>query len=135
MTRRTKSTRRHVEEILHGLHLYQCAIFFLNNSSLNLKLSKFLFSRFGYTNNNTKLNNIVLLHQTKTRHLLPSILFPKGDIKYYDVLYIKRTRVTTKLYAQQKKADDSNIIFRHSNRSFFGHIHSIFSIDGKNRCC
>jgi hypothetical protein len=102
----------------------------LNKLSFNCHLSEFLSSRLGYVNKKLQ-TDIQLLHETQVHHPLASLFFPKSHIKYFNVLYIRQTKITTAQYSKNKKSDDSIIIFRHNNISTFGHVCSIFSVDDK----
>ena len=128
LTRMTKSTRRHSKEIISAIHLLQAAHVYLNQYSFNQNFAQFLLSCFGYSNTASDLK-IRLLHRTQQQHPLSSIFFPRAVIANYDVLYIGNVRISTIHYSRRKKADDSNIIFRHSNASTFGHVCSIFSVN------
>jgi len=127
ITRATKGTRRHAEEIISALHYFQAAIMHLKRSSLNIYLEKFISTELGYFMGKTD-STIRLMHETNQHHVLSSRFFPQAIIKYFDVLYIGHVRISTVQYADKKKADDSNIIFRLNELPTFGRVCSIFSV-------
>jgi hypothetical protein len=127
ITRATKSTRHHAEEIIGGLHLLQAAMFYLKRSSLNINLENFISLNLGYPITKKDFT-IRLIHETKQHTPLSSVIFPQAIIKYFDVLYMGNTRISTAKYAEKKKVDDSNIIFRLNNLSTFGIVCSIFFV-------
>ena len=131
LTRITKSTRRHAQELIGNLHLIQEAYCHLNNiACMNTDFSDYLFNRFTSYYTSHRSQNYRLGHASKKEDALVHLLFPLTDIKYYQTLHVGRTRLCTRTYAEGKVADDSNIIFDLDNVQHPGKIRSIFTIDG-----
>ena len=73
-------------------------------------------------------STIRLLHKTNHQHAPPSLLFPLAEINYFGALYIGSVKLSTIHYSENKRADDSNIIFKLNHVTTFGRICSIFTV-------
>ncbi|CAF1522861.1 unnamed protein product [Adineta ricciae] len=128
ITRTTKGTRRHAEEMISSLHYLQAGIVHLKQSSLDVSLENFISTELYYTAEKPHYG-IRLLHETNLHHDLSSMYFPQALIKTFHVLYIGHVRISTIQYADGKKSDDSSIIFRLNGRPTFGRVASIFTAE------
>jgi hypothetical protein len=130
LTRITKNTRRHAQELIGNLQLIQEAYCHLNNLDfMNTDFANYLSNRFtGYRVSHGS-KNYRLGHAIKRDDSLVRLLFPLTQIKYYQTLHLGRVRLCTRAYAEGKVADDSNIIFALDHVQHPGKIRSIFTID------
>ncbi|CAF4363060.1 unnamed protein product [Rotaria socialis] len=130
LTRITKSTRRHAQELIGNLHLIQEAYCHLNNFNfMNSNFANYLFTRFACHRKSDDSTHCQLGHLRKEDDSVVRLLFPFAHIKYYQTVHVGRIRLCTRTYAEGKVADDSNIIFIFDNVQYPGKIRSIFTID------
>ncbi|CAF1484871.1 unnamed protein product [Adineta steineri] len=130
LTRITKGTRRHAQEIINNLHIIQEAYCHLNDLALTHNdFGEYLSSRF----TNYKVNNLSqdcrLGHASKKEDSLVQLLFPLTKVKCYQTIHLGKLRLCTRTYAEGKVADDSNIIFVLDRVQRPGKIRAIFTID------
>ncbi|CAF1674104.1 unnamed protein product, partial [Rotaria magnacalcarata] len=130
LTRITKSTRRHAQELIGYLHLIQEAYCHLNNFNfMNSNFANYLFTRFACHRKSDDSKHCQLGHLRKEDDSVVRLLFPFAHIKYYQTVHVGRIRLCIRTYAEGKVADDSNIIFIFDNVQYRGKIRSIFTID------
>ncbi|CAF4736631.1 unnamed protein product [Rotaria socialis] len=116
LTRITKSTRRHAQELIGNLHLIQEAYCHLNNFNfMNSNFANYLFTRFACHRKSDDSTHCQLGHLRKEDDSVVRLLFPFAHIKYYQTVHVGRIRLCTRTYAEGKVADDSNIIFIFDN--------------------
>ncbi len=77
----------------------------------------------------SKKHSVKMSHLTKRIDQLASLYFPNGRMRFYNSAHIGRLRLCTPSYAENKVADDSNVIFLLNGNEHPGRIRSIFTID------
>ncbi|CAF1363022.1 unnamed protein product [Adineta steineri] len=130
LTRITKGTRRHAQEIINNFHIIQEAYCHLNDLALTHNdFGEYLSSRF--TNN--KVSNLSqdcrLGHASKKEDSLVQLLFPLTKVKCYQTIHLDKVCLYTRTYAEGRVADDSYIIFVLDRVQRPGKIRAIFTID------
>ena len=91
-------------------------LFIRSNSSFNL---------------DTRLSDktSVLRNQCRKEDAGKRRLFPGRNIQFFNVLYLKKTRLCTRAQSHGKTTDDLNIMFRLNGYECFGWIRPIIRID------
>jgi hypothetical protein len=94
LTRITKSTRRHAQELIGNLHLIQEAYCHLNNFDfMNSNFANYLFNRFACHRKSDDSKHCQLGHLRKEDDSLVRLLFPFTQIKYYQTVHVGRILV------------------------------------------
>ena len=129
LTRLTKSTRRHGLELIGNLRILQQAYSYLNNDCILDPGFRDFALHLSSSHAKVEKHIVRVTHPTKKTDHLASLYFSTGRICFYNSVHIGSLRLCTRTHAENKVADDSNIIFLFNGSEHPGRIRSIFTID------
>ena len=126
----TKGSRNQAQEIIENLSVIQHAKRHLFDPLMNNSFRAYLRANSSVTLDPPQTDRtFVLRNQCSEEDADVRRLFPHDNIQFFNVLYLKKTRLCTLAYGRGKTTDDSNILFRLNGRNRFGRIRTIFRID------